>query len=196
MNEWIKNMWYTCIWWNIYISNYMHNGVYLSYQFSSVTQLCPTLCDPMDCHQDSLSMGILQTRIFPTHGSNPRYLYLLHWQTGSLPLVPPGKPPYLPSVQFSSVAQSCPTLCDSMDCSTPGLPVHHWLLESTQSHVHWVDDAIQPFHPLSSPSPPAFNLSQHQGLFQWVSSSHQVAKILELQFQHQFFQWTPRTDLL
>ena len=87
--------------------------------------------------------------------------------------------------QFSSVAQSCPTLCDPMDCSTPGFPVHHQLLELTQTHVHWVSDAIQPSHPLSSPSPPAFNLSQHQGLFKWVSSSHQVAKVLEFQLQHQ-----------
>ena len=78
----------------------------------------------------------------------------------------------MPSVQFSSVTQSCPTLCDPMNCSTPGLPVHHHLPESTQTHVHWVDDAIQPSHPLSSPSPPALNLSQPQSLFQWVSSSH------------------------
>ena len=99
-------------------------------------------------------------------------------------------------IQFSSVAQSCPTLCDPMDCSTQALPVHHQLPESTQTHVHWVSDAIQPSHPLSYPSPPAFNLSQHQGLFQWVSSSHQVAKVLEFQLQHQSFQWTPRTDLL
>ena len=76
--------------------------------------------------------------------------------------------------QFNS-AQSCPTLCDPMNRSTPGLPVHHQLPESTQTHVHWVGVAIQPSHPLSSPSPPAFNLSQHQGLSQWVSSSHQVA---------------------
>ena len=100
------------------------------------------------------------------------------------------------SVQFSSVTQSCLTLCDPMNCSTPGLPVHHQLLESTQTHVHWVSDAFQPSHPLSSPSPPALNLSQHQGLFKWVSSSHQVAKVLEFQFQHQSFQWTPRTGLL
>ena len=78
---------------------------------------------------------------------------------------------YLPSfssVQFSSVAQSCPTLCNPMNCSTPGLPVHHQLLELTQTHVHWVSDAIQPSHPLSSPSPPAPNPSQQQSLFQWV----------------------------
>ena len=99
------------------------------------------------------------------------------------------------SVQFSSVTQSCPTRCDPMNHSTPGLPVHHQLPESTQTHVH-VGDAIQPSHPLSSPSPPALNLSQHQALFQWVSSLHQVAKVLEFQLQHQSFQWTPRTDLL
>ena len=98
-------------------------------------------------------------------------------------------------VQFSSVPQSCPTLCDPVDCSTPGLPVHHQLLELAQTHVHRVGDAIQPSHPLSSPSP-AFSLSQLQGLFQWVSSSHQAAKVLEFQLQHQSFQWTPRTDLL
>ena len=97
---------------------------------------------------------------------------------------------------FSSVAQSCLTLCDPMGCSTPGLPVHHQLLEFTQTHVHCVGDAIQSSHPLSSPSPPAFNLSQHQGLFQWVSSSHQVAKVLEFQLQHQSFQWVFRTDFL
>ena len=100
------------------------------------------------------------------------------------------------SVQFSSVAQSCPTFCNPMNRSMPGLPVHHQLLESIQTHVHWVGDAIQSSHLLSSPSPPALNLSQHQGLFQWVSSLHQVAKVLEFQLQHQPFQWTPRTDLL
>ena len=88
----------------------------------------------------------------------------------------------LQPIQFSSVTQSCLTLCDPVNCSTPGLPVHQ-LPESTQTYVHWVGDAIQPSHPLSSPSPPSLNLSQHQGLFQWVSSWHQVAKILELQLQ-------------
>ena len=82
-------------------------------------------------------------------------------------------------VQFISVAQSCLTLCDPMNRSTPDLPVHHQLPEFTQTHVHWVGDAIQLSHPLSSPSPPALNLSQHQGLFKWVSSLHQVAKVLE-----------------
>ena len=86
-------------------------------------------------------------------------------------------------------------LCDPMNCSTPGLPVHHQLLEFTQTHVHRVGDAIQTSHPPSSPSPPAPNPSQHQGLFQWVNSLHEVAKVLEFQLQH-LFQWTPRTDLL
>ena len=98
-------------------------------------------------------------------------------------------------VQFSSVAQSCRTLCDPMDCSTPGLPVCHQLPGLAQTHVCRVSAAIQPSYPLSSPSPPTFNLSQHQDLFQWVSSSHQVAKVFEFQLQHQSFQWTPRTDL-
>ena len=98
-------------------------------------------------------------------------------------------------IQFGSLAQSCPTLCGPMDCGTPGFPIHHQLPELAQTHVHRVRDAIQPSHPLSSPSPPAFNL-EHQGLFQWVSSSHQVAKVLELQLQHQSFQWIFRTDFL
>ena len=99
-------------------------------------------------------------------------------------------------VQFSSVAQSRPTLCNPMNCSMPGLPVHHQLPEFTQTHVHRVGDAIQPSHPLLLPSPPAPNPSQHQGLFQWVSSSHEVAEVLEFQLQHQSLQLTPRTDLI
>ena len=87
----------------------------------------------------------------------------------------------LEKIQFSSVAQSCPTLCDPMNRSTPGLPVHHQLQEFTQTHVHQVSDTIQLSHPLSSPSPPAPSPSQHQGLFQWVNSSHEVAKVLEFQ---------------
>ena len=100
------------------------------------------------------------------------------------------------SVHFSSVAQSCPTLCDPMNhkhakppCPSPTPRVH-------PNSWHWVSDDIQPSHPLASPSPPALNLSQHQGIFKWVSSSHQVAKVLDFQLQHQSFQWTPRTDLL
>ena len=100
------------------------------------------------------------------------------------------------SLQLSSVAQSCLTLRNPMDYSTPGPPGHHQLLEFTQTHVHWVSDAIQLSHPLSSPSPPSFNLSQHQGLFKWVSSSHQLTKVLDFQLQHQSFQWIFRTDFL
>ena len=100
-------------------------------------------------------------------------------------------------LRFSSVQWfSCVRLCDPMDRSMPGFPLHHQLLEFTQTHLHWVGDAIQPSYPLTFPSPSALNLSQHQGLFRWVSSSHQVAKVMELQLQHQSFQWTPRTDLL
>ena len=88
------------------------------------------------------------------------------------------------TVQFSSVAQSCPTLCNPMNRKVPGLPVHRQLPEFTQTPVHWVSDVIQPFHPLWTPSSPIFNLSQHQGLFQWVSSLYQVAKVLEFQLQH------------
>ena len=99
-------------------------------------------------------------------------------------------------ISSHSVAQLCLTLCDPMDYSTPSLPVHSQLPEFTQSHVHWVSDAIQPSHPLSSPSPPAFHLSQHQGLFKWISSLHQLAEVLEFQLQHQSFQWIFRTDFL
>ena len=120
-----------------------------------------------------------------------KFLLLVHkhWYTYSI-LVP------IVSVQYSSVTQSCPTLCDPMNHSTLGLPVHHQLPEFTQTHVHWVSDAIQPSHPLSSPSPPAPNPSQHQSLFQRVNSSQEVAKVLEFQLQHHSFQRTPRTDLL
>ena len=104
--------------------------------------------------------------------------------------------------QISQVSQPVQLLSRVWLFATPwtaarqGLPVHHQLPESTQTHVHWVSDAIQLSHPLSSTSPPALNLSQHQGLFKWVSSSHQVAKVLEFQLRHQSFQWTPRTELL
>ena len=106
---------------------------------------------------------------------------------------------FLTHLQFSSVQFSLSVVSDSsqpLDCSMPGLPVHHQLLEFTQTHVHSVSDAIQPSHSLSSPSPPALSLSQHRGLFKWVSSSHQVAKVLEFQLQHQSFQWILRTHFL
>ena len=127
--------------------------------------------------QAHLPMGILQARI-------------LEW-------VAMPSSGYLPNPGFTSVQSlSRVRLCNPMNRSTPGLPVYHQLLESTQTHVHWVSDTIQASHPLSSPSPPALNPSQHQGLFKWVNSLHQVAKVLEFQLQHQSFQWTPRTDLL
>ena len=132
---------------------------------------------------------------------NPHIHSVFHWNsvTGSQVFWTPGSKESLwKTIIFpiSSVTQSCPILWDPINHSTPGLPVHHQLPESTQTHVHWVGDDIQPSHPLSFPSPPALNLSQHQGLFQWVSSSHWVAKVLEFQLQHQSLQWTPRTDLL
>ena len=99
-------------------------------------------------------------------------------------------------LQFSSVAQSCPTLCDPMNRSMQGLPVHHQLPEFTQTHIHRVSDAIQPSHPLSSPSPPAPNPSQHQSLFQWVNSLRETAKVLEFQLHHHSLQRNPRADLL
>ena len=96
----------------------------------------------------------------------------------------------------AKLLQSCTVLCNPMNCSTPGLPIHHQLPEFNQTHVHWVSDAIQPSHPLLSPSPPPPNPSQHQSLFQWVNSSHEVAKVLEFQLYRQSFQRNPRADLL
>jgi len=93
-----------------------------------------------------------------------------------------------------SVAQLCLTPCNPMNCSTPVSSALQCLWELAQTHVHRIGDAIQPSYPLSSPLPPAFNLSQHQSLFQWVSSSHQVPKVLEFQLQHQSFQWVFRVD--
>ena len=97
-------------------------------------------------------------------------------------------------VQFSSVSHSCPTVCNHVNCTMPILPVHYQLPESTQTHVHWVGDAIQPSHPLPSFSPPALNLSQHQGLFKW-SPLHIMWPKDWFQFQHQSLQWTPSTDV-
>ena len=106
--------------------------------------------------------------------------YMYAWNTYYIDLIL-GHIKSLNKLQFSSVTQSCPTLCDPLNRSTPGLPVHHQLQEFTQTHIHRVSDAIQPSHPLSSPSPPAPNPSLYQSLFQWVNSSHEVAKVLEFQ---------------
>jgi len=138
-------------------------------------QLCPTLCNPIDGSPTGSSVpGILQERI-------------LEWLAFSFSIQ---------MFQLSLVTQSCLTLHDPMNYSMPGLPIHHQFLESTQTHVHRVGDAIQPSHPLLSTSAPAPNPSQHHGLFQWVNSSREAAKVLEFQLQHQSFQWSPRTDLL
>ena len=161
-------------------------------------------CNPMDCSLPGSSVhGDFQARIlkwlsisFSRGSSQPRgqthvscigRWILYHWATR--------KTQVWAFSQFSSVAQSCPT-CDPMDCSVPGFPVHHQLPEVTQTLVHRVSDAKKSSHLLSSSSPPAFNLSQNQGLFKWVSSSHQVAKVLEFQLQHQSFQWIFRTNFL
>ena len=129
--------------------------------------------------------------IWATVSSQPCFC----WQYRTSPSLASKNIINLISVQFSSVAQSCPTLCNCMNHSTPGLPVHHQLPEFTQIHAHWVGDAIQPSHSLSSSSPPAPNPSQNQGLFQRVNFSYEVAKVLEFQLQHQSFQWIPRTYL-
>ena len=133
---------------------------------------------------------------FSSQGSNSGSL---HWKCGISTTGPQGKSrinfsSHPCSCCYCSVTKSCLTLCDPMDCSTPGFPVFHYLPEFAQTHVHWIGDAIQPSHPLSSASPPALNLSQQQGLFQWVGFSHQVAKVLEL--QHPSMQWIFRVDFL
>ena len=167
-----------------------------------MAQSCLTLCDPVDCSlSGSTIYGIFQARVleciaisFSRGSSRPRNRtrvshiagrHFTVWATRDdlkwyLKIIKALEIQW-GSVQFSSVTQSCPTLCDPMNRSTPGLPVHHHLPEFTQTHVHWVGDAIQPSYPRSSPSPPAPNPSQHQSLFQWVNSSHEVAKVLELQ---------------
>ena len=143
-----------------------------------VSQLCPTLCDPMDCSlcawnslgkNTGVGCPSLLQGIVLTQGLNPGLLHcrqilyhLSHQKCGNNF----NNIAYVAQwVQFSPVTQSCPTLCNSMDCSAPRFPIHHQLLELAQTYVHPVGDAIQPSHPLSSPSPPAFNLSQYQGLF-------------------------------
>ena len=161
---------------------------------------CPGSLWPMDY----TGHGILQARIlewvaFPFFNGSSQSKdrtqvtriageFFTSWATREVHVSYPLKPiicwsafGLFPCLHFSSVTQSCPTLCDPMNHSTPGLPVHHQLPEFTQTHVHWVSDAIQLPHPLSSPSAPAPNPSQHQSLFQWVNSSHEVAKVLEFQ---------------
>ena len=169
-------------------------------------------CNPMDCSPQGSSVHrILQARtqewisvpsswgIFLTQGSSQYLLCLLHWQVGSLPLAPASQLcPCISSVQFSSVQfSSVQPLSRVRLFATPWIAARRASHPSQTpgvypTHAHRVGDAIQPSHPLSSPSPPAPNPSQHQGLFQWVNSSQELAKVLEFQLQHQSFQWTPR----
>ena len=163
----------------------------------------------MDCSPPGSSVhGISQARIlkwvaistskrFSQPREQTRFLLFLHWHFA-------GRKCFLHFLyhcvtckaqilsQFSAITQSCPTPCNPMDCSTSGFLILHCLPEFTQTHVHQVGDAIQPSHPLLPPSPPALNLFQHQGPFQWIGSSHQVTKVLEL--KHQSFQWIFRFD--
>ena len=171
-----------------------------------VTQSCLILCHPMARSPPGSSVHrILQARILKwiSMPSSRRSSWPKDWNRISyvsiylyLPPTPTQSHINIELLQFSSVAQSCPTLCDPVNRSTPGLPVHHHLPEFTQTHVLWVCDAIQPSHPLLSPFPPASNPSQHQSLFQWVNSSHEVAKVLEFQLQHHSLQRNPKVDLL
>ena len=174
-----------------------NSAIYNMDEPCEVAQSCPTLCNPMDCSLTGSPVhGIFQARILEWFAISFSRMNLeaiilsqisrsqkvnatwfhFHVESKVVTLTETGS-----SVQFSSVAQSCLTLCDPMNCNTPGLPVHHQVLEFTQTHIHRLSDAIQPSHPLVSPSPPAPNPSQHQGLFQWVNSSHEVAKVLEFQ---------------
>ena len=177
-------------------------------------QSCRTLCDPMDCSPpDSSVHGILQVRILewvviPFSGgfSFPRDQTWVSCIAGRFFIVLTDQKPtvrkkshWINIFMLTPVQFSRSVVPDSLRPREPQHarpPCPSPLPESTHTHVHWVGDAIQPCHPLSSPSLPALNLSQHQGFFKWVSSLHQVAKVLELQLQHQSFQWTPRTDLL
>ena len=147
-------------------------------------------------YSDSLQSQGLYSQCLPNLGSNitsmkATLIISFHSRNHTLNLL------CLNSLQFSSVqSQRCLNLYETMNCSTPAFPVNHQLPEFAQTYVYWVSEASQPSHYLLSPSPPTFNLSQHQGLFKWVSSLHQVVKVLEFQLQHQSFQWMLRTDFL
>ena len=175
-----------------------HYGAYVLLSLFSCSA-CLTLCDPLDGSTPGSPVlhHLLELPQTHVHWAGD----IVSWKKKKIQKAPvwflfTWKLSLVCSSKFSySVAQSCPTL-QPHDCNMPGFPVHHQLQEFTQTHAHWVGDAIQPSHPLSSPAPPAFILSQHQGLFQWVSSPHQVAKVLEFQLQHQSFQWIFRTDFL
>ena len=165
---------FTVLYWFCHTSTWIHHGCTCVPHPEPPSHLPP--CTIPLGHPSAPVLSILY------HASNLDWRFVSHmilymFQCHS----PKSSHPHPLPVQFSSVAQSCPTLCDPMNRSTLGLPVHHQLPEFTQTHIHWVSDAIQPSHPLSSPSPPTPNPSQHQCLFQWVNSSHEVAKVLEFQ---------------
>ena len=157
----------------------MQGSLKLHTKMQTHTHPSEMLATHLDIIQISLGRKVCRLEEKHTHTHTHTHTILIH------SLFPP-----------LSCVQSCQTLCDPMDCSTPGSPVLHYHPEFTQTHVHWLSDAIQQSQPLSFPPPPAFNLSQHQSLFQLVGSSHQVVKVLERQLQHQSFQWIFRVDFL
>ena len=165
------------------INHHQVQPVLLS-KYDQILSMSPHLhCfHPVPRHLVSFSLGFLQLALTCLPYLSLPLQSILSTSLGEMP-------------QFSSVAQSCPTLCDPINHSTPGLPVHHQLPDFSQTHIHWGSVAIQPSHPLSYPSP-ALKLSQQQGIFKWVSSLHQVAKVLEFELQHQSFQWIFKTDFL
>ena len=151
---------------------------------------CLSLCLELCKHIAIIkSIAVIFSHLDPVSLKRPLYFFSNQRGKIYLSLFPP-------VCCCCSLTESCLTLCDPVDCSIPGFPVLHYLPEFVQTYVQGVDDTIQPSYPLWSPSPPALNLAQHQGLFKWVSSLHQVAKALEFQLQHQSYQWTPRTGLL
>ena len=172
----------------------MKNSYYSPFYFSlfffnkNIVAFYQMKCLLLDWSNSYFSLKILPCTVifFILHIRKVQYLL---WLWNVLSILPK-------RCHCCSVAQACLTLCDPMDCSMTGFPILHYILEFAQTHVHWIGDAIQPSHPLSSPSPPALSLSHHQGLFQRVNSSHQVAKVLELQRQHQSFTWMFRIDFL
>ena len=190
-----------CMYIYIYIYIYTHTYIYTHRHTPLCAQLCPTLCDTLDWSLPSSSvMGFSRQESwiglpFPAPGesSRPRGQtciscvadrFFTHWAIREAHTL---RYKSNKICCCCSVTQSCPTLWNPMDNSTPGFPVLHYLPESAKTHMHWVGDTIQPSYPLLTPSPPTLNLSQHQGLFQWVSSSHKVAKVLELQPQSSVF---------
>ena len=156
-----------------------NGGITSPYNLAIYTALDQYINTPVNCESQFTVCNMLRIKQYHYKSSGESQKTgqpITSWSALEKSLSPSGS-----SDQIRSVTQLCPTLCDPMNRSMPGLPVHHQLPEFTQTHVHRVGDAIQPSHPLSSPSPPAPNPSQHQSLFQWVNSSHEVAKVLEFQ---------------